>query len=65
MRFSMSSTFRLGANHCDKLGIAAELAGVAPMPPPDALAKFCKKSKPGTNFPKPEVSVLLMGNSLV
>ena len=58
MRFSRSSTFRLGTSHCDRLGMAAALA-----PPPAPLARFCKKSKPGTNLPKPEVSVVLISVS--
>ena len=62
MRFSRSSTFRLGTSHCERLG-TAELLLVPPKPLLALLARFCRKSKPGTNLPKPEVSVLLISVS--
>ena len=62
MRFSRSSTFRLGTSHCERLG-TAELLLVLPKPLLALLARFCRKSKPGTNLPKPEVSVLLISVS--
>ena len=54
IRFSSSSTLRVGATQLLRLGIWGMLVD-AP------LARFCRKSKPGTNLPKPDVSGLLIG----
>ena len=60
MRLSNSSTFRVGATQLAMLGMPwgdPLAAGLAAWP------KFCKKSNPGTNFPKPNAEVSLMVGS--
>jgi hypothetical protein len=53
MRFSSSSTLMVGATQFDRLGSWGMLLE-AP------LARLCRKSKPGTNLPKPKLDVSLM-----
>src|SRR3990167_5577239 len=53
MRFSSSSTLMVGATQLDRLGNCGMLLE-AP------LARLCRKSKPGTNLPKPVLDVSLM-----
>ena len=57
MRFSRSSTLSVGATQLDMLGSW----GILPVAPFTALlARFCRKSKPGTNLPKPKFALSLM-----
>ena len=55
MRLSISSTLMVGATQCEKEGMAA---GGCP-----ALLRFCRKSKPGINFPKPKADESLIPTS--
>ena len=54
MRLSSSSTLIVGATQPDSA------AGMAGMPAAAPLARFCRKSKPGTKRPKPKGVVSLM-----
>ena len=58
MRLSSSSTFKVGATQLAMLGMPC---GEPLAPGLAACPKFCKKSKPGTNFPNPKAEVSLMG----
>ena len=63
MRLSSSPTFSVGATQLPKLGSCGIFSAALPAA---CVAKFCKKSKPGTNLPKPESAELsesLMGVS--
>src|SRR6478672_5997253 len=63
MRFSRSSTFNVGATQLPRLGSCGMLWLALPAA---CLARFCRKSKPGTSLPKPaneELSASLMGVS--
>ena len=56
MRLSSSSTLRVGATQLDSVG-RADCDWLAP------LDRFCRKSKPGTNLPKPKFCWSLMTRS--
>ena len=57
MRLSSSSTLKVGATQLAMLGMPW---GDPLAPGFAACPKFCKKSKPGTNFPNPKAEVSLM-----
>ncbi|EWS63291.1 hypothetical protein Y695_03476 [Hydrogenophaga sp. T4] len=64
MRFSRSSTLKVGATQLPRLGICGMLLPRPCATPPAACpARFCRNSKPGTNLPKPLPDVSLMGVS--
>ncbi len=50
MRLSSSSTLRVGATQLPRLGNCGIFCAALPAA---WVARFCKKSKPGTNLPKP------------
>src|SRR6476661_6363350 len=49
MRFSSSSTLSVGATQFARLGICPSDCDCDALP----FVRFCRKSKPGTNLPKP------------
>ena len=59
MRLSMSSMLRVGATQLAMPGMPAAAAGCAAEA---VLDRFCKKSKPGTNWPKPKAEGSLMAD---